>query len=89
MLRRVAVHFVLVAAILRASAMASAAVANRMHGTGKRRNSLPKREMRAALNPAYLELLLSLGAAALIILLPATSGLDALGVLLPVTSAFS
>jgi predicted transposase YbfD/YdcC len=33
---------------------------NRMPGTGKRRNSLPKREMRAALNPAYLEQLLSL-----------------------------
>lgn len=33
---------------------------NRMPGTGKRRNSLPKREMRAALDPAYLEQLLSL-----------------------------
>jgi predicted transposase YbfD/YdcC len=33
---------------------------NRMPATGKRRNSLPKREMRAALNPAYLEQLLSL-----------------------------
>lgn len=33
---------------------------NRMADTGKRRNSLPKREMRAALDPAYLEQLLSL-----------------------------
>jgi hypothetical protein len=33
---------------------------NRMPGTGKRRNSLPKREMRAALNQAYLKQLLSL-----------------------------
>ena len=33
---------------------------NRMPGTGKRRNSLPKREMRASLDPAYLEQLLSL-----------------------------
>lgn len=33
---------------------------NRMPGTAKRRNSLPKREMRAALSPDYLEQLLSL-----------------------------
>lgn len=33
---------------------------NRMASTGKRRNTLPKRELRAALNPAYLEQLLSL-----------------------------
>ena len=33
---------------------------NRMPGTSKRRNSLPKREMRAALSPDYLEQLLSL-----------------------------
>ena len=33
---------------------------NRMPGTAKRRNSLPKPEMRAALNPGYLEQLLSL-----------------------------
>jgi hypothetical protein len=33
---------------------------NRMPGNGKRRYSLPKREMRAALDPAYLKLLLSL-----------------------------
>jgi hypothetical protein len=34
---------------------------NRMPGKGKRCNRLPKSEMRAALDPAYLELLLSLG----------------------------
>ena len=34
---------------------------NRMPAIGKRRNSLPKREMRAALDPDYLEQLLSLG----------------------------
>ena len=33
---------------------------NRLVGTSKRRNSLPKREMRAALDPTYLEKLLSL-----------------------------
>lgn len=33
---------------------------NCMPGTGMRRNSLPKREMRSALNPAFLEQLLSL-----------------------------
>ena len=34
---------------------------NRMPAIGKRRNRLPKREMRAALDPDYLEQLLSLG----------------------------